>query len=290
MSSFSGSLSSFRYAASVEEQELKRLGLSGQDAEAFVGMVKQAAALKDRLPSMDWTELRPVDVEDLVQYSSLTSVSDEDKADVLSRFAVVKLNGGVGSTMGLRQPKALLNVSGSETFLSAAVSSVAALNSTFSGLFIPLVFMNSFATHDPTVAALDRFEVPHGLEIFHFSQRKFPRLDPSTLRPVPKDSSSPDECWYPPGHGDIFEMIVRSGMAAQLIARGQDYAFVSNIDNLAADLDAAIARHMINRKFRVMIMFGLSFSLSLSSSLFLFLSRFAHHLHAVCARVHGPDE
>ncbi len=144
-----------------------------------------------------------------------------------------------------KKKKALLPIHGSETFLSAVVTSVASLNATFSGLSVPLVLMNSFATHEETQKALHTIEVPPSVKILHFMQRKFPRLHPSTLRPLPTSAASPADMWYPPGHGDVFEMIVRSGVAEQLIAQGTTYAFVSNIDNPGADLDPTIAREMI---------------------------------------------
>jgi UTP--glucose-1-phosphate uridylyltransferase len=141
--------------------------------------------------------------------------------------------------------KALLPIQGSETFLSAVVTSVASLNSTFNGLSVPLVLMNSFATHAETMKALLAIDVPPSVKIMHFMQRKFPRLNPATLRPLPTSAHSQNDFWYPPGHGDVFEMIVRSGVAEKLIAQGTMYAFVSNIDNPGADLDPTIAGEMI---------------------------------------------
>jgi UTP--glucose-1-phosphate uridylyltransferase len=118
---------------------------------------------------------------------------------------------------------------------------------------VPLVLMNSFATHDETLAALRGIDVPSTVKISHFVQRRFPRLNPSTLRPVPTSPLSPAETWYPPGHGDVFEMIVRSGVAEQLIAQGQTYAFVSNIDNPGADLDPVIAKEMMRSGARLIL-------------------------------------
>ena len=251
--SFSGTLSSFRYASSLDRKEVRKLGLSEEDTNLFLQLVQTTAEVKEALPTFDWASLRPVDAESLPQYEQLPQVSDEDKVDILSRFAIVKLNGGVGSTMGLRKPKALITVKDNQTFLSASLSAVSSLNGTFSDLSVPLVFMNSFATHDPTVAALAQLETSTSVPVLHFQQRKFPRLRPTTLRTVPTSSTSGDECWYPPGHGDVFEMIVRSGTADALIEMGKEWAFVSNIDNLAAELDARIAKHVISKGLAVML-------------------------------------
>jgi UDP-N-acetylglucosamine pyrophosphorylase len=107
---FNGSLASFRFASMLKEEDLAKLGLEEQDAELFIDMVQHMAQQKERLSSVKWEELAPVDIESLAQYDRLASVGDEDKCDVLSRFAIVKLNGGVGSTMGLKKPKALLTI------------------------------------------------------------------------------------------------------------------------------------------------------------------------------------
>jgi UTP--glucose-1-phosphate uridylyltransferase len=50
--------------------------------------------------------------------------------------------------------------------------------------------------------------------------------------------------WFPPGHGDLYESLDRSGLLDTLIAQGKEYLFVSNIDNLGATVDMAILNHM----------------------------------------------
>ena len=40
--------------------------------------------------------------------------------------------------------------------------------------------------------------------------------------------------WYPPGHGDLYNALVHSGVLDQLLADGKEYLFVSNSDNLGA--------------------------------------------------------
>jgi len=44
---------------------------------------------------------------------------------------------------------------------------------------------------------------------------------------------------YPPGHGDLYRSLVRSGMLDELIAAGKEYLFVSNIDNLGSVVDSS---------------------------------------------------
>lgn len=97
--------------------------------------------------------------------------------------------------MGLSAPKALLKMQGEATFLSSVIESVSSLNDTFNGLHVPLVMMNSFATHEATIAACNNMAIPSNVKITHFVQRKFPRLSPSTLRPAPAAPTSSNGEW-----------------------------------------------------------------------------------------------
>jgi UTP--glucose-1-phosphate uridylyltransferase len=47
--------------------------------------------------------------------------------------------------------------------------------------------------------------------------------------------------WNPPGHGDVYGALRRSGMLATLLDQGFRYAMISNSDNLGATLDPRIA-------------------------------------------------
>ena len=43
--------------------------------------------------------------------------------------------------------------------------------------------------------------------------------------------------WYPPGHGDIYASLKRSGLLDEFIEEGREIMFISNIDNLGATVD-----------------------------------------------------
>ena len=49
--------------------------------------------------------------------------------------------------------------------------------------------------------------------------------------------NSENECWYPPGHGDVYQAFYQSGLLDQFIDQGKEYMFLSNIDNLGATVD-----------------------------------------------------
>lgn len=50
---------------------------------------------------------------------------------------------------------------------------------------------------------------------------------------------------YPPGHGDLFESLSKSGVLDKLIDDGVEYLFVSNIDNLGATVDVNILKYVV---------------------------------------------
>lgn len=175
----------------------------------------------------------------IVSYEELPTGSN---AKLLKSIAVIKLNGGLGTSMGLSRAKSLLPVKGSMNFLDIITRHVLALRSS-SGYDIQLMFMNSYATHEDTMRYLAKYpdlgkqDLPTA-----FVQNKFPRIRQEDLAPF--DSKDKDQCWNPPGHGDIYTALSASGILEKLIARGYRYAFVSNSDNLGAAVDPAIAAYM----------------------------------------------
>jgi UTP--glucose-1-phosphate uridylyltransferase len=158
--------------------------------------------------------------------------------DALDRAVAIKLNGGLGTSMGMTGPKSLVEVKDGLTFLDIIVRQVLDLRER-TGARLPLVLMNSFSTRDASLEALERHpeiaaDVPPD-----FVQNKVPKLLADDLQPVewPDD---PALEWAPPGHGDLYAALVTSGMLDELLGAGYRYAFVSNADNLGAVLDERI--------------------------------------------------
>jgi UTP--glucose-1-phosphate uridylyltransferase len=153
-------------------------------------------------------------------------------ADAMDSAVVLKLNGGLGTSMGLTGPKSLLEVKDGLTFLDIIARQVLALRDRF-GARLPLVLMNSFHTREASLAALDRYpdlarDVPPD-----FVQNRFPKLRADDFQPV-RWPADPELEWAPPGHGDIYTALQTSGILGTLLDRGYRYAFVSNSDNLGA--------------------------------------------------------
>ncbi len=164
--------------------------------------------------------------------------ADRDGVAALGRAVVCKLNGGLGTGMGLDGPKSLLPVKDGLTFLDISVRQVLTIRRQ-TGARLPLVLMNSFSTHAATLDALAAYpELQQDLP-FDFLQSRVPKVAKDGLGPAlwPAD---PAKEWCPPGHGDIYTALVTSGLLDQMLALGYEYLFVSNADNLGAVVDARI--------------------------------------------------
>ncbi|GAB3861243.1 UTP--glucose-1-phosphate uridylyltransferase [Nocardioides maradonensis] len=178
----------------------------------------------------------PIDMERLAD----VEVSDADAADAIAHTVVIKLNGGLGTSMGMDRAKSLLCVGRGLSFLDVMARQILHLRRQYDAP-LPLLFMNSFRTSADTLDAIARYEdLPtEGLPL-EFLQNKEPKLLVDGLVPAtyPKD---PDLEWCPPGHGDIYTALRGSGILDQMIEAGYRYAFVSNSDNLGAVPDARVA-------------------------------------------------
>jgi UTP--glucose-1-phosphate uridylyltransferase len=196
---------------------------------SFYGQLQQGAT--GMIPEADVDPLVDIDRADDIE------LSDEQCREAASVTAVIKLNGGLGTSMGLDRAKTLLPVRPDLTFLDVIAGQVLALREQLD-VPLPLLFMNSFRTRDDTLAALARYDdLPvEGLPI-DFVQNREPKLRADDLTPVdwPAD---PTLEWCPPGHGDLYTALEVSGILDALLDGGYRYATVSNADNLGAAPDA----------------------------------------------------
>lgn len=189
------------------------------------------------------TGLIPEDtIEPLLDVPQLADVdiSEEAAAAALGQTVIIKLNGGLGTSMGMDQAKSLLPVRDGTSFLDLIVQQVRSARAA-TGARLPLVFMNSFRTQEDTLAALARYDdLPVDGVPLDFLQSKEPKLLASDLTPVtwPAD---PELEWCPPGHGDLYPSLLGSGVLDALLEQGFRYASVSNADNLGASPNAQIA-------------------------------------------------
>jgi UTP--glucose-1-phosphate uridylyltransferase len=163
----------------------------------------------------------------------------DDAAAALDRVAVVKLNGGLGTSMGLTRAKSLVEARDGLSFLEVIARQTLALRARH-GIRLPLVLMDSYRTRDDSLAALAGHPDLAADLPADFLQHREPRIRADDLTPArwPPD---PALEWCPPGHGDVYPALRSSGVLAALLERGYEYAFISNADNLGAVPDPRLA-------------------------------------------------
>lgn len=167
-------------------------------------------------------------------------VSEADAQAAFARTVVIKLNGGLGTSMGLDQAKTLLTVRDGKNFLDLIVEQVLHARRAH-GVRLPLLFMNSFRTRDDTLAHLARYpELPVAGLPLDFLQSAEPKIRLDDLTPVawPAD---PDLEWCPPGHGDVYPALWGSGVLDALLESGFRYVTIANGDNLGAAPNPVLA-------------------------------------------------
>jgi UTP--glucose-1-phosphate uridylyltransferase len=167
---------------------------------------------------------------------------DDAESDALDATVVLKLNGGLGTSMGMTKAKSLLEVKDGMTFLDVIARQMLEARSRL-GVRLPLVLMNSFATRDDSLEALRRWPDLASDVDPDFVQSKEPKVRAEDGQPV-EWPDNPALEWAPPGHGDVYPSLVGSGMLDALLERGYRYLFLSNSDNLGAVLDPRILAWM----------------------------------------------
>ncbi|XP_054271872.1 UTP--glucose-1-phosphate uridylyltransferase isoform X3 [Macrosteles quadrilineatus] len=202
--------------------------------------------LRETGPSIDWGKIEKLPEGAVRDYGTLETPSADKIHEMLSKLIVVKLNGGLGTSMGCHGPKSVIPVRSDFTFLDLTVQQIEHLNKKYK-VNVPLVLMNSFNTDEDTQKIIRKYQ---GLqvEIYTFQQSCYPRINKDTLLPVAKNISIHEDLdsWYPPGHGDFYESFSNSGLLTKFLEQGREYCFISNIDNLGATVDVSIFNHMLN--------------------------------------------
>jgi UTP--glucose-1-phosphate uridylyltransferase len=217
-------------------------------AKAEAGGVHGAglAALRRRLRQLDDQQAGrlPGDaLEPVAELPGLAELPDPPRGqarELLDRLVIIKLNGGLGTSMGLSGPKSLLEVKPGSSFLDVIATQVLALRERH-GARLPLVLMNSVVTREPSLEVLGRYPglaVP-GLPL-DFLQGREPKIRADDRLPV-RWPADPELEWCPSGHGDIYPALADSGTLDALLGAGLRYAFVSNSDNLGALADVRLA-------------------------------------------------
>jgi UDP-N-acetylglucosamine pyrophosphorylase len=224
-------------ATGLIRSKMEREGLSETAIKAF--LFQYAKLVANESADIAETAIEPVDqlpwIEDYEESGRVRTY--------LSQTAVIKLNGGLGTSMGLEKAKSLLTVRGELTFLDIIVRQFLYLRQHL-GPDLGLFLMNSFSTSADTRNALARYPElgdPASLELL---QNKVPKIGVDSLAPI-EWPQNPQLEWCPPGHGDIYTALAGSGLLRALRARDTLYLFVSNSDNLGATLDFRLLSYFV---------------------------------------------
>ncbi|MCR9144722.1 MAG: UTP--glucose-1-phosphate uridylyltransferase [bacterium] len=199
----------------------------------------------------DWNEIGDLTDEDYARLEDLPEVAAGSERDArLAQLVVIKLNGGLGTTMGLTKAKSLMPVKDGASFLEIIRRQIVRLREV-SGATVPLFFMNSFNTREDTLAEPGIAELNQAADLpADFLQNMVPRIDRETL--LPAGDGEDDAHWCPPGHGDIFLALQTTGLLDQLLAKGYRVAFLSNGDNLGATADERLLQYFLKEKLEFM--------------------------------------
>ncbi|MBE6420347.1 MAG: UTP--glucose-1-phosphate uridylyltransferase [Akkermansiaceae bacterium] len=222
----------------VIEKKMRGVGLS----DAAIGAFRHSVNVLESKQSMMIPEAEILPAEGVAEWDELVAVTPEADAALLAQSVLIKLNGGLGTGMGLQKAKSLLEIKPGLTFLDVIVRQVRHLREQ-AGYPVNLLLMNSFSTSTDTMAhlaqyAAEGFAAPERVEMI---QNRVPKLLADTLEPV-AFAANPDLEWCPPGHGDLYPALVGSGWLDKLLTAGVKYAFISNSDNLGAQPDTRFLR------------------------------------------------
>jgi len=185
-----------------------------------------AGIVEPPLPS----DLTPLPAPDEPGYDQAVAAGAEALRS--GSVAMVVLAGGMATRFG-GGVKAVAEAVDGLSFLQVKLGETARLADVL-GAEIPVALMTSFATEE----AVRRHVVETGLrEPLWFGQTAAPRLRPDGSLFLDEERRA---SLYGPGHGDLLGCIRSSGVLDELSRRGVRSVMVSNVDNLPAQLDAAV--------------------------------------------------
>lgn len=121
-----------RDAQTQMEQELQKLVQTTKTPEQkpfLDNEMNRFASLFGRFlqedgPSVEWDKIQRLPEEAVKQYNTLPAPKDDAIRDMLDRLVVIKLNGGLGTSMGCHGPKSVIPVRSDLTFLDLTVQQI----------------------------------------------------------------------------------------------------------------------------------------------------------------------
>jgi UTP--glucose-1-phosphate uridylyltransferase len=132
------------------QQKMQDAGVAPQAIDVFSHYYRQLEEGVTGFIAED--SIEPLTDPDLLDS---VEVSDDEASAALAKTVIIKLNGGLGTSMGMDKAKSLLPVRDGKSFLDIIAEQVVSARNAY-GAKLPLIFMNSFRTQDDTLAALSK--------------------------------------------------------------------------------------------------------------------------------------
>lgn len=222
-------------------ERMRQAGMHDLEIKTFEAYYRQLVEGQTGLiPEAD---IQPIDT--LPDAETLPADLVEAGRTALPKTILLKLNGGLGTSMGLEKAKSLLVVKNGLSFLD-----IIAHQALRAG--IPLVLMNSAHTDEDSLQALRKYPGLQRDIPLSFKQSEFLKIVQDDFRPA-EWPQNPQLEWYPPGHGNLYLSLRISGMLDTLIQAGYEYAFVSNSDNLGAVIEPTILGYFAQNRYPFMM-------------------------------------
>lgn len=218
----------------------KELGNSVTPAAIMAFMKQYDMLVEGQTGMIPESELTPA--TDLMALASLPDVDDAKIGAIIEKTVILKLNGGLGTGMGLDKAKSLLEVLDGKNFLDFTAEQLKKQREKYKTDKLGFLLMNSFSTADDTHEALGKYAELGEWEKISMMQNKVPKVLEEGFGPSTYEKNPSDE-WCPPGHGDLYAALLGSGKLDELLADGKEYVFVSNSDNLGATLDLRLLQY-----------------------------------------------
>ncbi|ONF88393.1 UTP--glucose-1-phosphate uridylyltransferase [Leptospira santarosai] len=231
----------------LESDELirKKMIAEGLSSAFIRDFLKKTNLIRNGETGMvPWEEVGDLDpTTDEITFEQIEKENVPDPS-ILKNLVVIKLNGGLGTSMGLSGPKSLIELKDGMSFLEIVAKQSEFIQKKYN-VSVPLILMDSFNTQNESQAELKRIGFRQKFPTT-FLQHKVPRLLKESLTPIVCEN--PEEEWCPPGHGDIWISLLETGLLDTLISNGYKVAFISNGDNLGATVHPGILSYMLKEK------------------------------------------
>lgn len=93
-----------------------------KDFEGFQNLFERF--LQEEGPSIEWKKIQRLDKDSVRHYDTLEEPTADAVHQMLQKLVVIKLNGGLGTSMGCHGPKSVITVRNDLTFLDLTVQQI----------------------------------------------------------------------------------------------------------------------------------------------------------------------